>query len=49
VPKIPLQFMNFLHITLDSKSGLQMSTNSDGYAKLIYTITIFWNSKEKRM
>lgn len=38
VPKIPLQCMKFLHVTLDSKSGLQMGINYDDYVKLIDTI-----------
>lgn len=32
--------MKFLHIMLDSKSGLQMSINSDHYVKLIDTIIL---------
>jgi hypothetical protein len=30
--------MKFLHVTLDSKSGLQMGINYDDYVKLIDTI-----------
>lgn len=40
MPKILLQFMKFLHIMLDSNSGLQMSINSDHYVKLIDTMIL---------
>jgi hypothetical protein len=40
VPKILLQFMTFLHVMLNSNSGLQMSITSDHNVKITDTIIV---------